>query len=260
MAAALVAYGPMVAPAQDEEITTSGLETPVSSEPEVTTSSDQPTQDGGFANVEVTVGELQQLLNLPSSAVIREADEDPSNPPSIFKDNQTVERIFGTNPTFIYYPEGVDPMIIPWVRNRIIAEELYRDATVAEANRDFPAAMSLLRQIREQYPDTKPAESAPQDMARIERLIAQARSSGNQVATDVKGPEANEIVLPEWVKQNTSAVMLSDQPVVLVGNDFLREGDSVPRFATVKVKSISEAEVVYSYQNKDFVVEVVGSF
>jgi SH3-like domain-containing protein len=55
-------------------------------------------------------------------------------------------------------------------------------------------------------------------------------------------------------------VLLTGRPVVIVGNDFLSVGDSVPRFASVKVQSITESEVIYVYQNKEFPVEVIGSF
>ncbi|MCC5875255.1 MAG: hypothetical protein JJU11_03450 [Candidatus Sumerlaeia bacterium] len=209
-----------------------------------------------------SVEDLQRLLNLPAAGQLREYQEDPRNPRSIFTSDEDVARIFGDTPEFIYFPEGVDPMIIPWVRERIASEEMWQEAQLALANGDFDRSINLLRDLRERFPGTQSGQNAP---AEIERIIRQreeasrpqiARSPEEQVAPPVE----EEAVLPEWVKRNTTGVLIGDRPMVIVGNDFLGEGDPVPRYASVRVKSIAASEVVYVYQDKDFVVEVTGTF
>lgn len=223
---------------------------------------------GTESDVELTVGELQELLNLPPDAAMKEYQEDLEDPPSLFneEDRETIERIFGERPRFIYFPEGVDPMIIPWVRAQVVAEELFAEATIAAANRDYDKALNFLRRIREELPETETASKVPAEMERVRNLREQAiaQAQGEEVPDEPERPEGpeeeTEVVLPQWVKANTSAIMLSDIPTAIVGNDFLNVGEAVPRYPTVRVKTIAPSEVVYTYQNKDFSVEVDGSF
>jgi hypothetical protein len=218
------------------------------------------------AGTEASVSELQRILNLPTFATIKEYQEDLTNPRSIFPSaSAEISEIFGSDPEFIYFPEGVDPMIIPWVRERIVAEELFAEAGIARANRDFDKAIATLRELREKYPSTEPGQKAAAELARVmEEREAAMRPTRNPTPQREEFPAVPaapaDPVLPAWVAQNTSGVILGTRPVVVVGNDFLTEGDAVPRFASVKVKSIRESEVVYTYQDKEFPVEVVGSF
>lgn len=208
-----------------------------------------------------SVEELQRLLNTPSSGTLREYQEDPENPRSIFSTDEEVVQILGERPEFIYFPEGVDPMIIPWVRARIASQEMWQEANLATANSDYDKAIALLRELRERFPETESGERAPAEIERVIRTREQANRPQIAVEADLPvAPEEEEAVLPEWVKENTTGILIGSTPMVIVGNDFLAEGDPVPRFASVRVKSIEAAEVVYVYQDKDFVVEVVGTF
>lgn len=255
LAIGALAFGSLL-PAQDDLPV---MEEETSSEMMDEGTTELPTGDG--ENVELTVGELEQLLNLPSAATLREIDIDPSQPSNLFT-QERIAQIFQGQPDFVYLPKGQDPMIIPWVRMRVMAQELWQDATIAVANRDYQQALEILRRIREQTPNTEEAEKAPQEMARVERLMREAADGVAQPdpRDTAQAPEIRQAELPEWIVQNTTGVMMGDRPVVIVGNDFLRVGDVVPRYAAVRVKSVSESEVVYVYQNKEFNVEVVGSF
>lgn len=212
-------------------------------------------------DIEASVSELQRLLNLPATGQLREYQEDPANPRSIFTSESDIQRIFGDRPRFIYFPEGVDPMIIPWVRARIASEEMWQEASLARANRDFDKAISLLRELRERFPATEAGGRAP---AEINRVLREREEANRPVVAEQPdlptAPEAVDPVLPDWVRNNTSGVMLGATPRVIVGNDFLTEGDPVPRYASVRVKSIRDSEVVYVYQDREFTVEVVGTF
>ncbi|CAN5228875.1 hypothetical protein BH09SUM1_BH09SUM1_11680 [soil metagenome] len=201
-----------------------------------------------------SAGELQQMINLPTTATLKESEEDPAKPKSVF-DGKDLEKIFGSR--FIYYPEGVDPMIIPWVRERIVAEELFTEAQVAETNSDWNKAESLYKQVRELYPTTEAAGKVPDALQALE-----IKRPGAEPIVDggIQPPVDGKVGLPEWIKKNTSGVMIQKDPVVIIGNDFLKVGDPVPRFSSVHVKAITPSEVVYEYQGKEFPVQVVGSF
>ena len=211
-----------------------------------------------------SVNELQSLLNMPISVQIKEYQEDLENPPNIFENQDTVNRIFGDTPPFIYFPEGVDPMIIPWVRSRIIAEELMQEAMVATSNKDYDKALDTLRSIREEYPETPAASNVGEEMAKVQALKEKLFVDNTPDKTPVPQPDTppgnDEITLPDWVKTNTTGIVIDKSPVVIVGNDFLEIGEPIPRYPGVGVKSISASEVIYEYQNKEFSVSVDGAF
>lgn len=217
---------------------------------------------------ELSVGELQQMLNLPPSARIRkEYQEDLENPPSLFElgDEEAILDLFGKKPPFVYFPVGVDPMIIPWVRARVIAEELFEEASVAIANKDFEKAEDILTEIREKYPETEVAPQVPQQLQRVRSLIAQSKEPGvtpTPTPTRDTGPSpgTEETILPPWVRENTTAVMIADKRTVMVGNDFLTIGEAVPRYPSIRVKEITTQEVIFDFQDKEFTVTVDGSF
>lgn len=217
------------------------------------------------ARVEMSVGELQQLLNLPPGASLKEYQEDPKAPKALFKTKDQLSRIFKEAPDFIYFPERVDPMIIPWVRERVVAEELYEEALLARAAQDFAKARQILRQIQDQYPNTDSAVKVVSELASLDEEIRKRDEDTKKPAVVVDlaaTPTPIPITLPDWVTKNTTGVLIGNdgEPVVVVGSDFLRVGDPVPRYAGVRVKSVAPSEVVYVYQDKEFSIEVVGAF
>lgn len=210
-----------------------------------------------------SVSQLQQLVNLPLTATIgKEYLEDPSAPTTIFKDDATISRIFKETPRFIYFPEGVDPMIIPWIREKIKAEEMLEDAKIALANKDYDKSLALLKRLQEELPNTTEGQGAAAEVARVNKakedaLLAALPKGDEELPV---APIINEPVLPKWVSDNTTGILMSPNPQVLVGNDFLGIGDSVPRFRGVTVKAIRNAEVVYVFNQKEFTLQVDGSF
>jgi hypothetical protein len=208
-----------------------------------------------------SVGEIQQQIGLPKTARLKEYEEDISNPKAAFSDDQ-LAKIFSDKPKFIYFPEGVDPMIIPWVRERVIAEEKAAEAMVAMTAKDYARAEQIWTELRERFPNTPQGQDAPKQLVQIEdtrKREAAAASTGDVITTPSR---PNEVVtLPDWVRDNTTGVMIiSGLRTVVVGNDFLKVGDQVPRYAGVTVKEIKDSEVIYEFQNQDFVTEVLGTF
>lgn len=224
--------------------------------------------------VEYSITELQQLIQSGGTAPSKEYQEDPSNPKVLFSSESELQSIFDETPSFIYFPTGPDPMIIPWVRERVIAEELFSEAMVAKTARDFDKARAILQEISDKYPETEHGVKAPGELAAIdqqlenERLAALEAELAQGQATQealplIAGPqEPEDPVLPLWIVENTKAILMteSSEPVALVGTEFLRPGDIVPKFSAVRVKRVAPSQVVYTYQNEDFTVDVVGAF
>ncbi|MDX2177854.1 MAG: hypothetical protein SF028_15435 [Candidatus Sumerlaeia bacterium] len=213
---------------------------------------------------EASVEELQRLLNLPRGARLgSELDEDPSNPRDIFQDAAMRQRALGERPRFIYFPEGPDPMIIPWVRAQIIAQELLDRARALEQLGDLPAAEATLVEIVDKYPTTPSATPARTSLAAVRAKIAAGANAGTETAEtgpSIEPPPETQVVLPDEVRNNSFAVYFrGERNQVLVFDDILVEGDRVPRFAGVIVKRIEPGKIVYEYQGEEFEVEVDGS-
>ncbi|MBI1293239.1 hypothetical protein GC173_18700 [bacterium] len=214
----------------------------------------------------VTINEIESTIDLPSRARLRESEEDPTKPKAAFTQEE-LNKIFSDRPRFIYFPEGVDPMIIPWVREAIVAEEKAAEAAVALAAKDFDKSEKLWVEIREKHPNTKQGQEAPLRIQEVQTAREEASrpkvDTANLTRNAIEAPpEAPAIVLPQWIKENTNGILIEEGGgrVVVVQNEFLRVGDAVPAFAGVTVKSIDASEVTYSYQDRDFQLEVLGTF
>lgn len=215
-------------------------------------------------NVEASVEQLERLINLPQPARLGRESEERSTPSNVFVDPATRERLLGKNPRFVYFPEGPDPMIVTWLRDAILAQELLDDARLARTNQDLKGAEAKLAEMIERFPATEAARQGQRELTEVRREIQIADTSrrpGPQSGPPVVAPPVvTQQLLPPWVVQNTNGVMLTKIPSVLVGDHILTVGQSVPRFAGVKVKRIEESRVVYEFQGQEFPIEVVGQF
>ncbi|MGF1572495.1 MAG: hypothetical protein ACFCU1_05430 [Sumerlaeia bacterium] len=223
-----------------------------------------------------TVIDLETLINLPSGARLRrEADEDLRNPRSLFENDQARDEFLGKAPRFVYIPRGVDPMIIPWIRERIVVGELLDDVqeefdTVrAEPTKDVAvaSARTLLRKtesIAAEYPTSNRIAEIQKISDEIRTHInmltevAVANTSDQQV-TEI-APPSREVILPIWVRENTRGI-ISDREddngsLVLVGDFIIGKGETVELYPGVRVKEIQDRRVIYTYQQTEHVVMV----
>ncbi len=228
---------------------------------------DQESDEFEGRNIEATVSDLEALISLPPQARLgRESDEDLANPRNLFESKEAQEFLLGEHPKFIYIPEGTDPMIIPWVREQIVVAELLSDAEEAfkrakDANNKTTAqedALPKVARILESYPSAPNATQAKQLKVQIETFI---NTMENPVTDGEKKPTPTTFVkLPPWITTNTHGVVLDlENPadsVVLVGDYVLRPGESVDRFPTVVVKEVRSQQVVFEYQDHEFLVIV----
>jgi len=221
----------------------------------------------GLEDIGPTVEYIESLMALPPAAQLgREADEDLENPRNLFENEQVREALLGETPRFVYFPVGVDPMIIPWVRNQIVVRERADDArkllesAQQEGERDLARqALDLIDTLDEDYPEAAAAENIEQLRGEIVAFIESPQT--DQI---VQGPGAEiqepKVELPPWIPNNTRGVLLDRenprQSSVLVGDFILGLGDRIERFPLVVVKEILPQQVIYEYQDTEFIVQV----
>jgi hypothetical protein len=221
---------------------------------------------------ETTVIDLEALINLPASARLRrEADENAAQPNSVFDNAEVRARYLGEKPRFVYIPKGVDPMIIPWIRERIVVGELIGDAqnefdaAKRESTKDLQiaAATKVLRKVEgiaAEYPSNNRLADIQKMADDIRAYLLTLTSETPDDGRPEKPVIAREIQLPTWVRENTRGIIIDpiepEKSIALVGDLILRQGDVVERFPAVRVKSIQERRVIFEFQQTEHVVLV----
>lgn len=221
---------------------------------------------------ETTVIDLEALINLPASARLRrEADENTAQPNSVFDNAELRARYLGEKPRFVYIPKGVDPMIIPWIRERIVVGELIGDAQAEfdaakrEATKDLQiaAATKVLRKVEgiaAEYPSNNRLADIQKMADDIRAYLLSLTVETIDTDTTTRPIVAREIQLPTWVRENTRGIIIDpiepEKSITLVGDLILRQGDVVERFPAVRVKSIQERRVIFEFQQTEHVVLV----
>lgn len=223
------------------------------------------------ANVEATVADIESLISLPSSAQLgRESDEAMDKPVNLFESPEVMRTLLGNKPRYVYFPEGTDPMIIPWVRNQVVAAELLADAmqvfkrAQTDGNvKDAQRAADLFASIIERYKETPQVADAKKYLDEVNVWISvqtMPTPPGGDKGKEPVPPGGTLITLPPWVQSNTRGIIHdTENPEgsrVLVGNYILKAGDTLERFPAVSIKEIGQAQVVYSYSGKEFLVAV----
>lgn len=80
------------------------------------------------------------------------------------------------------------------------------------------------------------------------------KESGEGAASDIKDSNGDGVTLPENIDKQLSGVVWSaHDPVALIGDRIVREGDEI---AHAKVLKINKGEVIFLYSGKKFPVKV----
>ena len=177
--------------------------------------------------------------------------------PDLFKDPE-FRRMLGENPRFIYdISEKPDPMLAPWVRRSAVYRELNSQALMLESANDVRGAAEVYGRIM----DLKDPRFAPKIQNQLMRLALKkeaeekkAQEAAKMAAqAEGKKPAEEMIELPDWVRDNTTGVIVSDtENLCLVGESLLRVGDPVPNYPDVHVASIAGQGVTYQLKQKSF--------
>lgn len=221
--------------------------------------------DEPLDEIGTTVEDIEALISLPPQARLgREADEDLNSPFNVFQSEADIELLLGPQPRYVYFPEGVDPMILPWVRDQIVVQERTEDArrlfNTARNQNDRNGAQraaDILAELQDKFPEVAGANP---DITRLKQDIDRYVSQLDPNAPPPPMPVAESEQLPRWVVSNTRGVMLDrDHPrdsYVLVGDFILQEGDAVDLFPAVTVKEILPQKVVFELNGIEHIVPV----
>ena len=156
--------------------------------------------------IEASVEEIQRLIDLPSTAQLGlESDEDPAKPKTMFQDDKSILDVFGERPVFVYFPEGVDPMIIPWVRQQIIAQELLEKGRVLAAAADYQKAMAIYQEILDKYAATPVATEARRELDIVRRIVTEQGPDGG--TPTLANPDQPEVTLPKAIVDSTTGIL-----------------------------------------------------
>lgn len=237
-------------PATEEEVveaTPTALPTPV------------PTQGG--ERIEATVEQLEQLINAPEEARLgREVDES-DQPFTLFGDRKRIEELLGDNPRYVYVPSGTDPMIVPWVRNRVMAAELLSEAREFFMAGRLQDALDKLNMILERFGDSDSVEKTRELKMTIEKRIAEGNATKPDPNLIPPGPTPRD--LPVWISENTRGIVFdvddAKKSSVLIGEYILHPGESIPSYPGIKVVAIDRSRVTLDYQGQVFQLQVEGN-
>jgi len=148
--------------------------------------------------------------------------------------------------------ERGDPMVVPFINDKVVLEQLMKRMEESLAANRNNEAMVFAKNIARQFSGTPEAERA--------LIVVADLSSGTSGSTQVDGV-AQTVELDKWVRSNTRAILFdSEDPLVLVGTETLRVGDSVPGYTNHVVEEIRNDSVVYrvsnEYQTRTFEIVV----
>jgi hypothetical protein len=255
--AALLAFPLAFSYAQDE----AAADDETTAEDVVAEETPAVTPGGKAPVIEATVDDIDRLIALPEGGKLAaESDEDPANPKAIFKDANIRAEVFGESPIFVYYPDGPDPMIIPWIRQQIVAQELLEKARLLEQAGDNPKAMETYQIIVDNHANTPSIAEGRMGLerTRIKILNANTDRIGDPPP---ETPTGTQIELPKAVADATSAIYYfgSAGSQVIIFDEILSIGDKVPRHSGVVVKDIQPGMVTFQYQGREFPIQVDGS-
>jgi hypothetical protein len=169
----------------------------------------------------------------------------------IFDSEEHIERLLGTNPTFIYStPDLRDPMIIPWIRREFDRYNLIEFARAAEQSGNYPVALEHYRDIFDRYYGSPEAGEAEQAIARIEALMQGLDSTALQPSVH------SQVALPHEIRLGLRGILFEPTNAnCLIGDSIYGEGDVIPNY-DVRIVEIREEAVVFEYLNQEFTVLV----
>ena len=146
----------------------------------------------------------------------REVDE-PDQARWLFEDEVAMQNLLGIKPRFVYNPKNLpDPMVIPWVRQNIIAAELLREARELIRLKEYDRALQILTLIVNSYAGTSSYREAREELDKVDIELDKMRD------IPIREREGQRIVLPPWIYENTKAVIWEPvNPIVLVGDHML---------------------------------------
>lgn len=191
----------------------------------------------------------QEILELyPSLDFGREVNE-PEKPRWLFEDEKHIREALGLNPRFIYNPKDLpDPMVIPWIRHNVIAQELMSDALRYIKEGKLQLAEETLKRIVDAYSYSSVSRQAQTELEKLRQRLAEEGK---------KSADSQAVVLPSWIYENTRGIVWDEKkPVVLIGDYILEKGEAIPKYPEIIVDDIQQSKVVLKFKDIVFTINV----
>jgi hypothetical protein len=201
---------------------------------------------------------IQQFFGQKAEEIGTESDEN-SEPFKLFNTPEEVKKLLTKEPKFIYDPgRSPDPMIIPWVRDQLLANEKLDKAKQLFLTKDYESVLQICNDIIENYKNFPEIQKQSEDLLeKTKKEITDARLRPTSKGVDKE--TIQQVELPPAVRSGTKGILFSDngQALALVNDDILSVGDEVPNNKGVFVEDIKKTgEVIYRYKGVLFPVTV----
>jgi len=168
-------------------------------------------------------------------------------PKVLFKTEESIKKFLGKSPVFVYDPKNLrDPMIVPWIRDEVLAQEIISEANQLLKENKLKEAKLKVDEVFEKYPKTVQVKEAHELFIKIEQMIKDP--------TTWEGPDVAK--LPDWIKNETKGALIDKneaESLALIGSHILKKGEIVPN-SDVIIKSIKKDCIIYLHRGKEFKV------
>lgn len=174
---------------------------------------------------------------------------------NLFPNEEEVRKLLGDNPQVVYrvVVNGTplpDPMIIPWIRQGRVVEELFDEAVVLLGNGRIDSAREKLLALMTEYPSTEQAAQAREILAKLENL--QGAPTPRPISRPSASPTPVEVQLNPNVKVSTVLIdpnNPADSRVVIGGRAYA-VGEAIRNYPDHKVVSISDDTVIIEVEKQ----------
>ncbi|MCX7013978.1 MAG: hypothetical protein NTW86_15735 [Candidatus Sumerlaeota bacterium] len=195
-------------------------------------------------------------------------------PTEVFGNKQDLLNLLGENPRWAWVAAGEegrpDPMLIPWVADKIIFMTQDAQARTLEGAGQLAEAREIYQRMANRITEPQYSARIRDRIEELDRKIeeqnrsieAAKEAAASQAVAEQARPEPK---LPEFVVNETRGIVYdpAGESMVMIGGDSLRPGDIVPSFPNVAVQSVGYQSVVFrvsnEYMTKDFEVKVEGN-
>lgn len=181
-------------------------------------------------------------------------------PFTLFKTNDDVKNLLMNEPRFIYNPKRLpDPMIIPWVRDQLLAKEKLDRAKQLMIEKDYNEVLKICNDITENHKNAPGIVNQASDLRdKAKKALAELGADKEKKLKQEQG-KLIEVELPQAVRNGTKGILFSSDgvPLVLVDDNILSEGDEVPNNKGVFIEKVKKTgEVLFRYKGVLFPVTV----
>lgn len=203
---------------------------------------------------------IKQLLGDSQQVEIGKESDEIAEPFKLFNTPEDVKRLLVKEPKFIYDPKRLpDPMIIPWVRDQLLATEKLDKAKQYFVSKEYESVLQICNDILENHKNVTGIVNQAQTLLdKTKKEITDAKQKKTIVRQDGEEKEI-QVELPSAVRSGTKGILYSGggKALALINDNIVAIGDEVPDNKGVFLEEIkSSGEVIFRYKGVLFPVTV----